>query len=318
MGNAFSISHNKIASVIRTLIYYDIFKYPLLADEIFYRSALKPDQESVCHSILEDLVKQNVIYKIDDYYLLEYKPEWIQSRIKGEKKAGKWMKKAHRYSKLIYGFPYVRAIAVSGSLSKGILNDDPDIDYFIITAADRLWISRTLLVLFKKIFLFNSYKYFCINYFIDSSHLEIEEKNLFTATELTTMIPMFGNGMKVKFFQSNQWVGSYYPNFKTSATTNQKDSSKSLLKGFMEWILNNRLGNWLDTYLMKLTNRHRERRFGNGYSETDYQLVFKATKGISKHHPNNFQKKVAKEFEQRKKIFEQEYNVDLKEAVFKH
>ncbi|MEZ5195381.1 MAG: hypothetical protein R2764_02960 [Bacteroidales bacterium] len=86
------------------------------------------------------------------------------------------MLKAKRFSTFISNFPYVRGISLSGSLSKGYIGDDPDIDYFIITKENRLWLSCTMLIAFKKIFLFNSCKYFCVNYFIDTNNLEIEEK----------------------------------------------------------------------------------------------------------------------------------------------
>ena len=92
-------------------------------------------------------------------------------------------------------------MGISGSLSKGYYDDDGDIDFFIITSPKRLWIARTFLILYKKIFLLNSRKYFCVNYFISSNALEIEEKNIFTATELTTLLPMFGNGSFHKFYE---------------------------------------------------------------------------------------------------------------------
>src|SRR4029453_8923510 len=91
---------------------------------------------------------------------------------------------------LIASFPYVRCVCISGSLSKKYFDDTTDIDFFVITKPGRLWVCRTFLILFKKLFLLNSKKYFCINYFIDSDNLEIPDQNIFTATELTTLIPM--------------------------------------------------------------------------------------------------------------------------------
>ena len=102
------------------------------------------------------------------------------------------MHKALRNARLIFHFPFTRAIMISGSLSKNYADEASDVDYFIIVKPGRLWIARTLLIIYKRIFLMNSKKYFCVNYFIDEDHLEIEEKNLFTAVELTTLIPIHG------------------------------------------------------------------------------------------------------------------------------
>ena len=79
--------------------------------------------------------------------------------------------KAKAKARFISKFPFVAAVGVSGSLSKGYYDSDSDIDFFIITQHNRLWICRTLLMVYKKIFLLNSRKYFCPNYFISSEQL---------------------------------------------------------------------------------------------------------------------------------------------------
>ena len=46
--------------------------------------------------------------------------------------------RAEKIAKLFYKFPYVRAVGVSGSVSKNFADENADIDYFIITKANRL------------------------------------------------------------------------------------------------------------------------------------------------------------------------------------
>src|SRR5690606_36687941 len=98
--------------------------------------------------------------------------------------------------------------------SKGIAQPHSDIDFFIITAEDRLWICRTLLHVFKKLsFLFGSQHAFCMNYFLDESHLILEEKNRFTATELMTLIPLYGHPTYQNLILRNQcWIQLHLPN----------------------------------------------------------------------------------------------------------
>lgn len=305
-----------MASVIRTLIYYDVFNYPLTAREILDISTMLPEEEKTCLSILDTLVEEGILFHVNGYYSLRDNPECINSRIQGNKKADRWMKKARRFSRLIAHFPYVRGVSVSGSLSKGFLGDDPDIDYFIITKPGRLWLARTMLVLFKKIFLLNSYRYFCINYFIDSENLEIEEKNLFTATEIITMIPMYGNGVKEKFYRSNHWIHSYYPNYTRKNHFSAEDSKNGLIKRLIEFILNARLGDWLDRKFMNVTINHWRKKFHDRFNEEEFQLIFKSDRKISKHHPQNFQMKVRSEFEKRKNKLEKENKIDLQKVAF--
>src|SRR2546430_6574247 len=88
-----------------------------------------------------------------------------------------------------------------------------DIDFFIITSANRLWIARTCMHLFKKLtFLTGRQHWYCMNYYIDEEALNIEEHNIFTATELITLLPVCGNGTMQRFFQMNSWVSVYFPN----------------------------------------------------------------------------------------------------------
>src|SRR6202022_4223033 len=89
-----------------------------------------------------------------------------------------------------------------------------DIDFFIITKANRLWIARTLMHLFKKLtFLTGHQGWYCMNYYVDEEALQIEEKNIFTATELITLLPVCGNGTMEEFFRANNWASSYFPNY---------------------------------------------------------------------------------------------------------
>ena len=136
----------------------------------------------------------------------------IQNRKINEERAKKSDKKIKQYSKLICSFPFVENVCISGSLSKGILTADGDIDYFIICQPNRLWLCRTLLILYKKIFLLNSKKYFCVNYFIDTDTFVIPDKNIYTATEIATLIPINNISLFNRFVNENLWVYKQFPN----------------------------------------------------------------------------------------------------------
>ena len=88
------------------------------------------------------------------------------------------------------------------------------------------------------------------------------------------------------------------------------------LKRLLEFFLDNRFGDWLDTRFMEMTVRHWQKKFSHSYTNEEFRLVFKSGKRISKHHPSNFQKKVLKEFNRRKLRLEEEKNLDLSNIVF--
>ena len=170
-------------AIIRTLLYFDIFNHPLTKEELVELNSIRQSQEEFDRD-LEDLLSLKIIGFDSGYYFLGAYQSNIKERLDRLDRSGKYQKIAHFVSRRISGFPFVRAVMVTGSLSKKATSLKDDIDFFIITEPGRLWLCKTLLMLCKKIFLLNSKKYFCINYFIDSVHLEIPEKNIFTAIEL--------------------------------------------------------------------------------------------------------------------------------------
>lgn len=296
-------------TLLKPILYFSLFKYPLTEEEIFNFS--KATSKEQIKLDLNELVNDNIIYKIDDFYLTENNETLIKRRLEGNKMAKNIYQKALTISRLISKFPYVEGVGISGSLSKGYYDDDADIDFFIITSPKRLWIARTFLILYKKIFLLNSRKYFCVNYFISSNALEIEEKNIFTATELTTLLPMFGNGSFHKFYDENKWVENYLPNKTvTDGLSKLHVVKKPTTTKITEYFLDSRIGDWLDAAFLRITYKKWKIKF-NHLEERQFNVAMKSTKNISKHHPLNFQHKVIDRLNNRYDELREKHNIHI-------
>jgi len=118
----------------------------------------------------------------------------------------------------------------------------------VITTHNKLWICRTFLILYKKIFLLNSRKYFCVNYFISSEQLEIAEQNRFTATELNTLIPMQGKAHFEKFYTKNTWVKNYFSKFNTDLNLVPDIKKTVVFRKSIEVLFDNIVGDALDYF----------------------------------------------------------------------
>lgn len=296
-------------TLLKPLLYFSLFKYPLTEEEI-YAFSEAPSMKFI-QDELKRLVADQVIYKIGDFYLCEDNESLVERRLKGNKMAQDIQHKAKRVSKLISKFPYVEGVGISGSLSKGYYDDDGDIDFFIITKHQRLWIARTLLVLYKKIFLLNSKKYFCVNYFISENALEIGEKNRFTATELVTLMPMFGNGSFHEFYEKNKWASSILPNKSPDQSLkNLSPVKKPLVAKILEGILNTKMGHSLDKYFMRLTYRKWQAKFKD-LDQNNFNVAMKSTQNVSKHHPSDFQNKVITRLNEKYVEYQENHNISL-------
>lgn len=290
---------------IKTILYFSIFRYPLTLEEI--HSYTNNSNCSDTEKELLHLIDQKILTKVDDFYVYGSDLDSVIKRLRGNMNAKKIMAKAHERALFISKFPFVESVGVSGSLSKGYYDNDSDIDFFVITKHNKLWVCRTILMLYKKIVLFNSRKYFCVNYFISNQQLEIEEKNRFTATELKTLIPMQGKQVFEKFYDRNTWVKDYFSKFEINLES-VPEIKKTALTKTVEFIFDNGFGSAIDYVFKSITLRKWRAKF-KFLSEDDFKIALKSTKNISKHHPSNFQKKVILSLNDKLEEVQRNYNI---------
>ncbi|MBI2268930.1 MAG: nucleotidyltransferase domain-containing protein [Bacteroidetes bacterium] len=300
----------KQSAIIKTLLYFSIFRYPLTVKEIYENCQHQKITLSETETELSKLVQSGYVSQTGQFYYVNNDVSAVDRRIKGNKLAEKYLLKARRYTKLISRFPFVEAVFLSGSLSKGYVDEEGDIDYFIITKPGRLWLCRTLLVTFKKVFLLNSHKYFCVNYFIDSKNLEVPDKNIFTATELVFARPMYNKNLCSDFFEANQWKDNFYPNKPVTNLSTVPLVSDNLLKKINESLFKGSLGEKLDQWCFKFTLAYWKKKFSD-FDESTFDLNVRSRKNVSKHHPNGFQQKVLKAHEESIKAFNMKNNIGL-------
>ena len=139
-----------------------------------------------------------------------------------------------------------------------------------------------------------------MNYFISEKHLEIPDKNLFTATEISTLIPVYGHDVVRKFKSANAWVSNYYGHFEHPITIDSTSTKKYSLKSVIEFLLNNPLGNWLDKLFMYITIWRWDVKFKH-FDRSKFNLALRSTRNVSKHHPQDFQTQVLTRVEESKR-----------------
>jgi len=292
---------------LKTILYFSIFRYPLKLEEIHdytnYSELSKTSEE------LQLLIDDKILTKIDEFYVYGNDLESVTKRLKGNMQAKPILVKARQKAHFIAKFPFVEAVGVSGSLSKGYYDNESDIDFFVITKPNKLWICRTLLMLYKKIFLLNSRKYFCVNYFISSNQLEIEEQNRFTATELKTLIPMQGKALFDTFYKNNLWINGYFSKFHPDLS-HVAETQKPFITKALELLFNTQIGVFIDQLFKTITLKKWRSKF-HFMDEVDFKIALKSTKNVSKHHPSNFQKKVILSLNSKLEEVHKKFNIDL-------
>lgn len=297
---------NTETSILKVLAYFDLFNYPVSKKEIllFLDRGISRDELS---ADLARLTGNGQLYRHGEFYSLKNDPGLAEKRINGNRRAQRLLSIANKISRFLSRFPYVRGIGISGSLSKNMADEHADIDFFIITKSNRLWIARTLMHAFKKLtFITGHQHWLCMNYYIDEDALQIEEKNIFTATELVTLLPVYGNGTMDNFFKSNDWTKAYFPNQVIKKT--DRYIRQGWIKNTMESLFNNKLGDWLDDYFMKLTIRRWNLKEERQLNARKKRMGLKTNKHYSKPKAQFFQEKVVTHYHARIREIERQWN----------
>lgn len=279
--------------VLGTLLYFDLWAHPLTVVELYL--FLPSDSLSFgdFERRLRALAAQGRVGEECGFY---FPPgggaPQVRRRLARQRHAEILWPRARKAAALIRRFPFVRGVFVSGDLSKNATDDGSDVDFFIITEPGRVWIARTLLILFKKVFLLNSRKYFCLNSFIAADHLRLDEQNIFCAIEIATLVPLVNPPLLEAYREANAWLYGYLPNmrgrfFPPRSAPGPRSRIQRALEGLLALLPCNRL----DCFLQGRTKRHWKHRYP-GYDTATHERVFRSTRGESRAHVGNFQERI--------------------------
>ena len=146
---------------------------------------------------------------------------------------------------LLTKIPWIKMIAITGSVANQDAAEGSDLDLLFITEKNRLWICRGFVFLILKIAgkLPKNQKErdICPNIFIDERKLSWAKKkrNLYVAQNIISMQPLiWRDDIYFDFIKSNKWISKYFTNFKIKSPTKKQKKRKSKENPFMNAIEN--------------------------------------------------------------------------------
>lgn len=248
-------------NILRTVLYFDLFRHPLSLGEL--ERFLPSPVSGELRSVIEHGPLASVLILDKGYVRIAVRSKTIiEEREHKERRARKLWRIARFLGIALRHIPYVRCVCVSGELSKGVASSSSDIDLFVITAGGRIWVTRAILTAIKKVLFLNSKRYFCLNHFIDEDHLTFGDRNIYTALEIVTLRPLFGEKLYRKYLQANDWTREYVPNaIQDAHLTPPRRDSQSYVQRCMEALFPAALVDRWDMQLFEFWTRLWRRRY---------------------------------------------------------
>ena len=200
-------------AILKTLAYADIFDYPLKINEIHKWLIGKKAN-------LRQMIK---VLEKREYYFLPGREGLVKTRRQRARQSKIYFRKAKIIAQILKINPWIKLVGISGGLAMENVSRRDDIDLFVITAKNRLWISR-LLALGLLSLIGQRRKVgdlgqkvtgkICINTLLEEDRLEQGKKEIYLAHEVLQMRPLwFRDGIYSKYLEDNSWAFKYLPNW---------------------------------------------------------------------------------------------------------
>ena len=291
--------------VLKTILYFDIFRHPLNPGEIYEYLPSNSTSLDEVHRACSTPPLSGFLREDEGLYFLSQPSGdrgFVGDRREKERRARRFMIVARTMAWIIRGFPFVRGLGISGELSKGVLSKDGDIDFVVVTSPKRVWIVRTLLILFKKTILLNRKKFFCVNHFIAENYYSVTERNRYTALEVATILPLFNVTFFSRFVAENSWIRDYYPNIHPAPTGEVHEVRQGVLQKILELPLNGAWGDRLDERLMEWWRSIWRKRYRH-LPEDKLTKLFRTEQSISTAYAGDFLSHILGEYSGRLEAF---------------
>jgi len=195
-------------AILQAIAYADVFDYPLTSAEIHrYLIGMWATRDEVEQA----LQRIQFLSQADGYFTLPGREALCDLRRQRERMATELWLKANGYGRTIASLPFIRMVAVTGSLAMRNADESADIDYLIVTEPGRLWFCRAMVLLVGRWAAMRGVN-LCPNYLISLRKLVFPDKTLYTAHEIAQMIPLSGLDVYDLLLKQNDWMFSYLPN----------------------------------------------------------------------------------------------------------
>jgi hypothetical protein len=200
-------------AVLRSVIYASLFDYPLTLAQL--RNSLvevAADEPTIASWWKSSALLQSTVECRGGLYFPAGRTDLLETRMRREALSRELLERDRAMLAFIARLPFVRMVALSGSLAHLNAEGAADVDLFVITRANRVWLVTVAMLLVSKIMGWR--KRLCMNYVISERQMAIAPADLFSANQIIHLQPIVGSATYRRFLDANAFVAKNYPNFR--------------------------------------------------------------------------------------------------------
>jgi hypothetical protein len=277
--------------ILRPLVFFDLFDFPLTAYEIWHYLE-RPGSLTDLIFVLEKLSPE-IVGQRDGFYFLSGRENIVTTRkIRYNYSCAK-IKIAKRFTRAFRLLPFVKTVAVANFIGDHNLRQEGDIDCFIITSARRIWLSRLFCAGLAKILnsrptAKNKRDKICLSFYISQEHLDIRDLSLgdddpYFYYWLRGLLPIYDSGDSyIQFLAANQLRGGVLPNLKKHQPSMMDGLEKmakkwqlKIMSPALRQAMNNSDGVFISDSVLKLYLGDRRRLFAAKFKSNYDELLQK-------------------------------------------
>ncbi len=171
-------------------------------------------------------------------------------------------KRVKRYGNRLNAVPFVRMIAVCNNLAFGKVDENSDIDLFVIARAGRLFTVRFLITAILQLSAVRRHGKkikgrFCLSFFVDDNFLDLSpikiEEDIYLAYWTRNFVPLIDDGVSKEFVEANKWTEDYFENLEEFEIDRSRIFHQSvkmkIIQNVVKTILNGKFGDFFEKKL---------------------------------------------------------------------
>lgn len=198
-------------AVLATVSYADLFDFPLDSVEIHRDLVGVAATLEATGRAIDALLAAGTLARDEVYPVLPGRTGLAALRRDRRARATQLWPRARRFGRILARYPFVRLVAVSGSLAAENPDGHADLDYLIVTTPGRLWSVRALAIGLVRLARGTGLE-LCPNYLLTTRALAIAPHDLYTAHELLQIVPLSGMETYRQLLDANAWAAQWLPN----------------------------------------------------------------------------------------------------------